>query len=159
MSENKYCIFNYNKLCNNCGECDRCDIDPNKKCNNCGKCLEDEGYDMKAIEIDKVVLDGEKLDTNKNSKDSEKIAKPLAQNSDDECECQNEKVHADEEAENSNDNIQDDVDSIDNWKPNVEYIDDVEGLNDLLKDVKKLDEVAFEEFPGLIRFKNKRYKN
>lgn len=51
---NKACIFNTNKHCNNCGECDICDLDPRKKCNNCGKCLELEGYDVKAINIDEI---------------------------------------------------------------------------------------------------------
>lgn len=152
MSKNGYCIFDYNKLCNNCGECDRCDIDPNKKCNNCGECLEEGGYDMKAIKIDKVVMDDEKLDTDESSRNSVKMVSTAVKSTNTKLNCQDNDNTKDEE-------IHTDVDSSDNWKPNIEYIDDVEGLNDLLKDIKKLDEVAFEEFPGLIRFKNERYKN
>jgi hypothetical protein len=50
----KRCIFSASKLCSNCGECDKCDLNPHKKCNNCGKCLELEGYDVKAISIDEI---------------------------------------------------------------------------------------------------------
>lgn len=35
----KKCVLYDNKVCNNCGECMRCDLDPNKICDNCGKCL------------------------------------------------------------------------------------------------------------------------
>lgn len=51
---NELCIFNNNKKCNQCGECDKCDLYPGKKCNNCGKCLEIEGYDIRAIKIEEV---------------------------------------------------------------------------------------------------------
>lgn len=36
----KKCILYDGKVCNDCGECNRCDIDPNKICDNCGKCLQ-----------------------------------------------------------------------------------------------------------------------
>lgn len=35
----KYCILDPEKLCIDCGECDRCDLDKDKICDNCGKCL------------------------------------------------------------------------------------------------------------------------
>lgn len=35
----KKCILYDDKICNDCGECLRCDLDPNKICDNCGKCL------------------------------------------------------------------------------------------------------------------------
>lgn len=35
----KKCILYDDKICNDCGECMRCDLDPNKICDNCGKCL------------------------------------------------------------------------------------------------------------------------
>ena len=65
MSKN--CIFDKDKICDNCGECDRCDLDKNKKCNNCGKCLEMEGCDSRAIKIDEI------FDDEEDSKDYEKI--------------------------------------------------------------------------------------
>lgn len=36
----KKCILYDGKVCNDCGECNRCDLDPNKICDNCGKCLQ-----------------------------------------------------------------------------------------------------------------------
>lgn len=51
----KICILDSKKICDNCGECDRCDLDSTKKCNNCGRCLELEGYDTKAIKIDEII--------------------------------------------------------------------------------------------------------
>ena len=36
----KYCILNSSKICDDCGECNRCDLDPNKICDNCCKCIE-----------------------------------------------------------------------------------------------------------------------
>lgn len=50
----KLCVFESKKICTDCGECYRCDLNNNKKCNNCGKCLELEGYDTKAIKIDEI---------------------------------------------------------------------------------------------------------
>lgn len=59
---NKNCIFNSKKQCNNCGECEVCDLNPKKKCNNCGKCLEMEGYDLKAIKIDEIYEDSTEIE-------------------------------------------------------------------------------------------------
>lgn len=45
----KQCIL-FDKICDGCGECMFCDLDPTKICDNCGKCL-----DMKddyAIKVD-----------------------------------------------------------------------------------------------------------
>ena len=55
----KHCVFDKNKVCNDCGECYICDLNANKRCNNCGKCLELEGYDVKAIQIDDLLEDSE----------------------------------------------------------------------------------------------------
>jgi len=46
----------YDRVCIECGECDRCDLDPNKVCDSCGKCLEmDKNY--KIIKITKIITD------------------------------------------------------------------------------------------------------
>lgn len=54
MNDKRVCLLDDNKVCDNCGECDRCDLDPNKLCDNCCKCLaiEDES------EFRTVTLDG-----------------------------------------------------------------------------------------------------
>ena len=50
------CVL-YNRLCNGCGECDVCDINPNKLCDNCGKCLDIK--DDAVIKIDKIIIEEE----------------------------------------------------------------------------------------------------
>ena len=57
MSENnneRLCLLDENKICDDCGECDRCDLDPNKICDNCCKCLaiEDAGEEFRTVTID-----------------------------------------------------------------------------------------------------------
>lgn len=51
--ETKMCVMEEGKICNDCGECTRCDLDPNKICDNCMKCV-NTGADFNAIEIDEV---------------------------------------------------------------------------------------------------------
>lgn len=58
---NGNCIFEENKICNNCQECDRCDLDPNKICDNCGACIDEFNTNEKGfveIPIDKIDLTG-----------------------------------------------------------------------------------------------------
>ena len=50
-----FCILDETKLCENCGECEKCDLDPNKYCDNCGKCIEFEDEYAK-IKIDDIML-------------------------------------------------------------------------------------------------------
>ena len=38
-SEQKKCILEENKICDNCCECFICELDPTKICDNCAKCL------------------------------------------------------------------------------------------------------------------------
>lgn len=35
----KKCILYDGRICNDCGECNRCDLDPDKICDSCGKCI------------------------------------------------------------------------------------------------------------------------
>ena len=49
----KMCVLYDGKICNECGECQRCDLDPDKICDNCMKCV-NSGADYSAIEIDEV---------------------------------------------------------------------------------------------------------
>lgn len=39
----KKCILYDDRICNDCGECLLCDLDPKKLCDNCGKCIEGDG--------------------------------------------------------------------------------------------------------------------
>lgn len=38
------CVIDETKICDSCGECDRCDIDPQKLCDNCCKCITADDY-------------------------------------------------------------------------------------------------------------------
>ncbi|GAA0115661.1 hypothetical protein [Clostridium senegalense] len=135
MSKN--CIFNENKLCNDCKECELCELDRKKVCNNCGKCLELEGYDIRAIKIDEVFENKED--------EKEKINIDIEEFSDFDLE--------DDNLENDSYDLKEEateyVDVFDN-EENLSYIDDVEELKELLDEGKELgDEVC----PGLITYK------
>ncbi len=47
----KNCILYDNKICDNCGECNMCDLDPKKVCDSCGVCLEMDD-DYKTFDVD-----------------------------------------------------------------------------------------------------------
>lgn len=48
--DQKMCVL-YNRPCDDCGECNRCDLDPNKICDNCFHCLDLETNDQDYLEI------------------------------------------------------------------------------------------------------------
>ena len=50
MEEKRMCLLDETKVCDDCGECDRCDLDPNKICDNCCKCIamEDDGKEFRS---------------------------------------------------------------------------------------------------------------
>ena len=49
----KQCVL-YDRECIDCGECDRCDLDPNKICDNCMKCVNGD-QQFRSILIDRVI--------------------------------------------------------------------------------------------------------
>lgn len=55
MEKVRMCLLDETKVCDDCGECDRCDLDPNKICDNCCKCIamEDEGKEFRSRIIDR----------------------------------------------------------------------------------------------------------
>jgi hypothetical protein len=99
MNFDKECIIYENKICDNCGDCNFCDINPDKVCDNCGICLE--GYDYTGIQIDDLLVD--KLDSQKSyneySKDDWKFLKEYDNDTDSE-------VIFIDDIENPNDNLQ-----------------------------------------------------
>ncbi|MCI5892575.1 MAG: hypothetical protein MRZ66_04135 [Clostridiales bacterium] len=52
----KECVL-YDRICNGCGECDYCDLNPVKLCDNCGKCI-DSGKEYEEIKIDGIITPG-----------------------------------------------------------------------------------------------------
>ena len=53
----RMCILDEDKICDGCGECDRCDLDPDKICDNCMKCMG--GADYRAVTIAGIRLESE----------------------------------------------------------------------------------------------------
>jgi hypothetical protein len=138
----KMCIFNENKNCDSCGECDLCEYNRDKKCDNCSKCLQIEGYDVKAIKIDEVfdkVSNDQKINL-----DIEDFSEFDVDEEDALCEELVEEI--------SNEEYIDALDDENNW----EYIDDIDDIKELLDDVDNLNELGFEKYPGLIVINNNR---
>nr|WP_242850439.1 hypothetical protein [Clostridium botulinum] len=123
----KLCILEINKACNDCGECNKCDLNPNKKCNNCGKCLEKEGYDTKAINIEQIFEED----------DDDFIEEEF-----DEVGEKDNAVDIDTLAEVNKDLKDSDV--------KMEYIDDIDGLKELIDDDANTNSLINEVFPGFI---------
>lgn len=55
MAYKKECVL-MDRECIDCGECDRCDLDPGKICDNCCKCI-DIDADFKSVQIDEIIED------------------------------------------------------------------------------------------------------
>lgn len=142
----EYCIFNDAKKCDDCGQCDICDLNSNKKCNNCGKCLEMEGIDTKAVKIASVIEDEDDAKVLQTI-DSEYINEDLDLDDD----------FIDEEEgdfdENLEARIDDEFDDVDYSDEDLEYIDDVDGLSEILEDQEQLAELTEEVFPGFYRIR------
>ncbi len=55
MKLGEECVLYDGKICDGCGECEVCDLDPQKICDNCGKCLDIR--DDAVIKIDAIITD------------------------------------------------------------------------------------------------------
>lgn len=136
----KVCILNSNKICDNCGECDRCDLDPNKICNNCGKCLNIDGFDTRSIKIDDVIDDEDEA-----KKFEAEVKEDNQENSDE--------VN---EGELLNDYDDDYVDTDEKGEVPFELIDDVDGLSEVLENEEKRKKYIDETYPGMFIIKKKK---
>lgn len=150
----EYCIFEEAKKCNDCGQCDICDLNSSKKCNNCGKCLEMEGIDTKAVKIASVIEDEKDAEILQSVAYSE-IEEDLEL---DEEEAVEDELDYEEEEESSLDEIDsqyfDDIEDEFGIKDDeLEYIDDVDGLNEILEDEDRLKELTEEVYPGVYRIR------
>lgn len=54
MAEPKTCVLIDGKICDECGNCNRCDLDPAKICDNCMKCVRTDA-EYNAVEIDEII--------------------------------------------------------------------------------------------------------
>ncbi|AVP61501.1 hypothetical protein AAGC94_19855 [Clostridium sporogenes] len=149
------CIFNYTKKCTDCGECEICDLNPNKKCDNCAECLQREGIDTQAIRIDEIKED-------KNFVDKEALKKVLKEDEEEfkfseefEQDLENEILQDEKLLKDYDENFKEQglyaIENIDGVQ--IEYIEDVDGLSELMEDESRLKKVAYEEFPGLIKIR------
>lgn len=149
------CIFNYTKKCTDCGECEICDLNPNKKCDNCAECLQREGIDTQAIRIDEIKED-------KNFVDKEALKKVLKEDEEEfkfseefEQDLENEILQDEKLLKDYDENFKEQglyaIENIDVVQ--IEYIEDVDGLSELMEDESRLKKVAYEEFPGLIKIR------
>lgn len=50
----RLCVLDETMVCNECGECSRCDLDPDKICDNCMRCIKSDA-DYLAVEIDEII--------------------------------------------------------------------------------------------------------
>ncbi|APQ73815.1 hypothetical protein EXM98_01430 [Clostridium botulinum] len=149
------CIFNYTKKCTDCGECEICDLDQNKKCDNCGECLQREGIDTQAIKIDEIKEDKnfvDKEDLKKVLKEDEKELESLKEFEED---LENEILQETQLLKDYDENFKEQgLYAIENVEGvQIEYIEDVDGLSELMEDESRLKKVAYEEFPGLIKIR------
>ncbi|KEI97907.1 hypothetical protein G4W71_03305 [Clostridium botulinum] len=149
------CIFNYTKKCTDCGECEICDLDQNKKCDNCGECLQRAGIDTQAIKIDEIKEDKnfvDKEDLKKVLKEDEKELESLKEFEED---LENEILQETQLLKDYDENFKEQgLYAIENVEGvQIEYIEDVDGLSELMEDESRLKKVAYEEFPGLIKIR------
>ena len=122
----KQCMIALKKNCDNCDACNVCDIDAAKICDSCGKCLETEVNDYKQVVVDEVDDLNEEVFELKNEISSEHS------------------IEYDYFDKSEEQGFEED--------PNVDFIDDIDGLNELLDDPEK---GSFEEvFPGFYILKN-----
>ncbi|MGH4119563.1 hypothetical protein [Clostridium sp.] len=164
MSKN--CIFNINKICDNCGECEICEINRNKKCDNCGKCLELEGYDVKAIKIDEVfeheeieeIVEVEKVTEVEDNfiENDELIVSEEGDN--DKFKIDTQQKLSDYDAFLAEEEIlkQNKDEYIPENNEVWEYIDDVDGARELLENEDDNSGLLQEKFPGLIILNDRR---
>lgn len=50
------CVLVDGKMCDDCGQCSVCDLDPTKICDNCMKCVHT-GAEYNAVEIDEILTE------------------------------------------------------------------------------------------------------
>lgn len=112
---------------------DLCDIFENKICDNCGKCLENDGIDIRAINIEDIAKD---VEENKYLEEELKLALEALKEEEKVEELDASKYLDDEEY----------IDAFDN----IAYLDEL-GLSDDLS----LEDLTEEIYPGVLKFKSK----
>lgn len=130
---NKPCVL-YDRPCQDCGECLRCDLDPNKLCDNCNRCIEEKG-NFRSLDILKFVrnnaedhLEGESAESEYDEADIDEYEDADEYHDEDECHdegcCGHHHGYIDE------DGCIDEDGYIDEYSDEDEYIDDDEYVDE-----------------------------
>lgn len=124
----KICVLDSTKKCNECGTCDKCDLNPEKICDSCGECINLELGEKKEILIDKILEDPDEIK-------------------------EYEEGFSDDESgldENLLDDYDDDYvrDEKDDLPYDLQLIDDIDGLSEMIEEDRKAKQLLEEKSPG-----------
>ncbi|WP_026882230.1 hypothetical protein [Clostridium akagii] len=124
----KICVLDSTKKCNECGTCDKCDLNPEKICDSCGECINLELGEKKEILIDKILEDPDEIK-------------------------EYEEGFSDDESgldENLLDDYDDDYvrDEKDDLPYDLQLIDDIDGLSEMIDEDRKAKQLLEEKSPG-----------
>lgn len=157
----KKCIFSSVKECNECGNCNICDLNSEKKCDNCAKCMELEGIDTKAIDFTAIqseevkatskkeaILDLDSMLNDENETVSAALWGDSKGNSNEELDVALKIENTEFSLEGYDPNETFDMDE------NVVYLDDVEGLSEIMTDPEMKGMLLNENYPGLLKYKD-----
>ncbi|WP_294385215.1 hypothetical protein [uncultured Clostridium sp.] len=125
-------------------EDDYCDLFSKKICDNCGKCLEEDGIDIRAINIDDIAKTVEE-----NAFIEEELKNALDALKEEEKDCEN-----DSEEELTLENYNDILNNLDNNEDYVDAFDNIVYFDELGVDNDvELEELTEEIYPGIRKMK------
>lgn len=156
------CVFENNKECTDCGDCDTCDLNPKEKCNNCGDCLSKGEFDSKAIRIDEIETSEDDLDLEleriKDEQGNEIL--DLFKENDIDLDCIESALKQslkEDEYKKAKEFLDSHKDLYSDYNPdNVEFIEDIDNLNEVLQTEEVFKKCAEEIFPGFIKLKSQK---
>lgn len=125
---------------NNINNDDFCDIYSNKICDNCGKCLEEDGVDIRAINIEQI---SKNVEENQYLEDELKLALEALNNSEENISEEEDIFFDDDVLTTENDEY---IDAFEN----VTYIEELD-----LEDNLSFEEITEEIYPGILKLKRK----
>ncbi len=130
----KICVLDSKKICNDCGTCDKCDLNPEKICDSCGECINMELKGKKEILIDKIIEDPDEIrayEEEFSEGDSSELDESLLDDYDD-------------------DYVRDEKDDL---PYDIELIDDIDGLSEMIDEDRKAKQLLEEKSPGFFVIK------
>ena len=128
-------------------EDDYCDLFSKKICDNCGKCLEEDGIDIRAINIDDIAKTVEE-----NAFIEEELKNALDALKEEEKDCEN-----DSEEELTLENYNDILNNLDNNEDYVDAFDNIVYFDELGVDNDvELEELTEEIYPGIRKMKKQK---